>query len=49
MMKKLRKLADRTGCTVEGYIREGFAEFVARHSAEEGLEGKIIDFRETRV
>jgi hypothetical protein len=42
MMKKLRKLADRTGCTVERCIREGFADFVTRHAAEEELERKII-------
>ena len=49
MMRKLRKLADRSGLTVEGYIREAIAQFVANHSAEEDLERKIISFRETRV
>jgi hypothetical protein len=49
MMKKLRNLADRTGCTVERCIREGFTDFVTRHAAEEDLERKIISFRETRV
>jgi hypothetical protein len=49
MMKKLRNLADRTGCTVERCIREGFADFVTRHAAEEELEAKIIDFRETHL
>jgi hypothetical protein len=49
MMKKLRNLADRTGCTVERCIREGFADFVNRHAAEEELEAKIIDFRETHL
>ena len=41
MMRKLRKLADRTGWTVEGCIREAIAEFVAKHSAEEDLEEKL--------
>jgi hypothetical protein len=50
MMRKLRKQVDRTGLTVEGYIREAIAKFVANHSTEEGLEGKIISFfRETRL
>jgi hypothetical protein len=44
MMRKLRKLADRTGWTVEDLIHEGFLEFVAGHEAEKQLETKIIRF-----
>jgi hypothetical protein len=42
MMRKLRKLADRTGWTVEDLIHEGILEFVARCQAEKELETKII-------
>jgi hypothetical protein len=49
MMRSLRKLADQTGWTVERCIREGIADFVAKHAAEQDLETKIIDFRETRL
>jgi hypothetical protein len=49
MMRSLRKLADQTGWTVERCMREAIADFVAKHVAEEGLETKIIDFRETRL
>lgn len=49
MMKRLRKLADRTGSTVERCIREGLADFVTRHAADEKLEAKIIDFCETEL
>jgi hypothetical protein len=49
MMRKLRNLADRTGCTVERCIREGFADFVTRYAAEEELDRKIIAFRETSL
>lgn len=44
MMRKLRKLADRTGWTVEHLIHEGILEFVAKHEAEKKLETKIIRF-----
>jgi hypothetical protein len=44
MMKNLRRLADRTGCTVEGLIREVVAEFVTKLEAEADLEDKIINF-----
>ena len=44
MMKKLRKLADRTGWTVEDLIHEGILEFTAKCEAERGLETKIISF-----
>ena len=42
MMRKLRKLADRTGWTVEDLIHEGILEFVAKCQAEKELETKII-------
>ena len=38
MMRKLRKLADLTGWTVEDLIHEGILEFVAKHEAEKELE-----------
>jgi hypothetical protein len=44
LMRKLRKLADRTGSTVEDLIHEGILEFVAKHEAEKELETKIIRF-----
>jgi hypothetical protein len=44
MMRKLRKLADRTGWTVEDLIHEGVLEFVAKHRAERELETKTIKF-----
>src|SRR5439155_20132446 len=44
IMRKLRKLADRTGWTVEDLIHEGILEFVAKHEAEKELETKIIRF-----
>ena len=50
MMRKLRKLVDLTGWTVENLIHEGILEFVAKHEAEKELETKIIRFpRPTRV
>jgi hypothetical protein len=49
MMRKLRRLADRTGWTVEQHVREAIAQFVAGCEAERELENKIISFRETRV
>ena len=42
MMRKLRKLADRTGWTVEDLIHEGILEFVAKCQAKKELETKII-------
>ena len=42
MMRKLRKLADRTGWTVEDLIHEGILEFAAKCQAEKELETKII-------
>jgi hypothetical protein len=44
MMRKLRKLANRTGWTVEDLIHEGVLEFVAKHRAKKELETKIIRF-----
>ena len=44
LMRKLRKLADRTGSTVEDLIHEGILEFVATCEAERELETKIIRF-----
>jgi hypothetical protein len=48
IMRRLRKLADRTGWTVERCIRKGFADFVTKHAAVEELKAKIIDFRKRR-
>jgi len=44
MMRKLRRLADRTGWTVEDLIHEGILKFVAKCEAERELETKIIRF-----
>ena len=44
MMKKLRKLADRSGLTVEYHIHEAIAQFLAKHEPEKELETKIISF-----
>lgn len=44
MMRNLRKLADRTGCTVEDLIHKGIVQFVAKAEAESDLENKIISF-----
>jgi hypothetical protein len=44
MIRKLRKLADRTGWTVEHLIHEGVVEFAAKWEAERELEMKIIRF-----
>ena len=44
MMRKLRKLADQTGCTVEYHIREAISHFVAKLEAENELENKIVNF-----
>jgi len=42
MMRRLRKLADQTGWTVERCIREAIADFVAKHPAEEDAPAKPI-------
>ena len=42
LMKKLRKLANRTGSTVEDLIHEGILEFVAKCQAKKELGTKII-------
>ena len=44
MMRKLRKLADQTGSTVEDLIHEGILEFVAKFEAERELETKVVRF-----
>jgi hypothetical protein len=44
-MRKLRKLADRTGWTVEDLMHEGILKFVVKHEAEKELETKVIRFR----
>jgi hypothetical protein len=44
MMRRLRKLADQTGWTVERCIREAIADFVAKHPAEEDAPAKPIKF-----
>ena len=41
MMRRLRKLADQTGWTVERCIREAIADFVAKHPAEEDAPAKL--------
>ena len=38
MMRKLRKLANRTGWTVEDLIHAGILEFVAKREAKKQLE-----------
>jgi hypothetical protein len=43
-MRKLRKLADLTGWTVEDLIHEGILKVVAKHEAEKELETKIVRF-----
>ena len=44
LMRKLRRLADRTGWTVADLIHEGILEFVAKREADRELETKIIRF-----
>jgi hypothetical protein len=44
MMRKLRKLANQTGSTVEDLIHEGILEFVAKSEAERELEAKVVRF-----
>jgi hypothetical protein len=42
LMRKLRKLADWTGSTVEDLMHEGILEFVAKCQAKKELQTKII-------
>ena len=44
LMRKLRKLADLTGWTVEDLIHEGILKCMATQEAEKELETKIIRF-----
>ena len=44
MMRRLRKLANRSGGTVEDVIHEALEQFVAKCEAERELEAKIIRF-----
>jgi hypothetical protein len=44
MMRKLRKLADLTGWTVEDLIHEGILKCVAAQEVEKELETKVIRF-----
>jgi hypothetical protein len=44
IMRKLRKLADRTGSTVEALIQEGILEFAAKCQTEKELGTRIIPF-----
>jgi len=44
IMRKLRKLADRTGSTVEALIHEGILEFAAKCQTEKELGTRIIPF-----
>jgi Ribbon-helix-helix protein, copG family len=44
MMRRLRKLADRRGRSVEGLIREALEQWVAKCEAEPELETKIVRF-----
>jgi hypothetical protein len=44
IIRKLRKLADRTGWTVEDLMHEGILKFLVKHEAEKELETKIIRF-----
>src|SRR5262245_30776534 len=44
LMRKLRKLADRTGSTVEDLLHEGILEFVAKCQTEKEPWTRIIPF-----
>jgi len=44
LMRKLRKLADRTGSTVEDLIHEGILEFVTKCQAKKEPATRIIPF-----
>jgi hypothetical protein len=45
MMRKLRRLADRTGWTVEDLINEGILEFVAKCQAKTELKNSQVILR----
>jgi hypothetical protein len=44
MMRNLRKLADRTDCTVEDLIRGAIVQFVRNCEAQREVEDKIVSF-----
>jgi hypothetical protein len=44
MIRKLRKLADLTGWTVEDLIDQGILQLVVKREAERELKTKIIRF-----
>ena len=46
MMRKLRKLADLIGQTVEHHIHEAITEFVTKRETEGRIKRKIIRFPE---
>jgi len=43
-MARLRRLEDRTGCTVAEHMHEAMEQFLARRKAKKELETKIIRF-----
>jgi hypothetical protein len=44
MMRRLRRLANRKGSSVEDVIREALEQFVVKCEAERELDTKIIRF-----
>ena len=44
ILRKLRKLADQTGSSVEDLIHKGILEFVAKSEAERELHTKVVRF-----
>jgi hypothetical protein len=44
MLLRLRKLADRKGSTVADELRDGMAQWLAKHEAESKLPAKITQF-----
>jgi hypothetical protein len=48
LMRKLRKLADRTGWTVEDLIYEGILDVMAKCETEKKLETRIIRLPKAR-
>jgi hypothetical protein len=44
MMRRLRKLANQSGQSVEGLIREALGQWVAKCEAGRELETKIVRF-----
>jgi hypothetical protein len=44
MMRRLRKLANQSGQSVEGLIREALGQWVAQCETERELEMKIVRF-----